>query len=186
LRVVRESPTGLPGLTLIGDRAVAREVGQVLWTHGRPLGLTEWGPAAFEALRIAAGTPVFGKDITEKNLPQEIGRDARAISFVKGCYLGQETVARIDAVGHVNQILKGLWFAPQSACPAAGSPLEHDGKRVGVVTSAAVSPQGDRPLALGLVKTSHSRAGTVLRAEIAGAAEPAVATVSDLPFWPRA
>ena len=66
------------------------------------------------ALRIEAGTPVFGKDVTEKNLPQEIGRDDRAISFVKGCYLGQETVARIDALGHVNQVLKGLVFEPRS------------------------------------------------------------------------
>ena len=68
-------------------------------------------------MRIAAGTPVFGKDVTEKNLPQEIGRDDRAISFVKGCYLGQETVARIDALGHVNQVFKGLRFEPRADLP---------------------------------------------------------------------
>ncbi len=182
VRVIRESPTGLPGLTLIGDRQDNAAVGEALKAAGHPGDWTDLAPSAFEALRIEAGTPVFGKDITEKNLPQEIGRDARAISFVKGCYLGQETVARIDAMGHVNQLLKGLAFEPGSACPACGSALEAEGKRVGVITSAAVSPGRGRPLALGLIRTSHARAGTALRVEIAPGFEPIVATVSDLPF----
>ena len=61
--------------------------------------------------RVEAGTPYYGPDINDKNLPQEISRDSRAISFVKGCYLGQETVARIDALGHVNRTLVGVRFA---------------------------------------------------------------------------
>ena len=113
----------------------------------------------FEALRIEAGTPVFGEEVTEKNLPQEFARDDRAISFVKGCYLGQETVARIDALGHVNQVLKGLAFEPGSECPAPGAGLEADGKRVGVITSAAMSPWRGHPVALGMVRISHARPG---------------------------
>ena len=101
---------------------------------------------------------------------------------MKGCYLGQETVARIDALGHVNQVLKGLVFEPQSPCPAPGSPLESDGKRVGVITSSAVSPARGCPLALALIRTSHAAAGTSLRAVIAPGTEPIAATVSDLPF----
>ena len=182
VRVVRESPTGLPGLTLIGDRQGAAAVGEAVRAAGQPAGLTDLDPTTFESLRIEAGTPVFGKDVTEKNLPQEIGRDARAISFVKGCYLGQETVARIDALGHVNQVLKGLVFEPQSTCPAPGSPLESDWKRVGVITSSAVSPARGCPLALALIRTSHATAGTSLRVEIAPGTEPITATVSDLPF----
>jgi folate-binding protein YgfZ len=185
VRVIYESPTGRPGLTLIGDRPAPDDLGEVLRAASQPLGLTELDPATFEALRIEAGTPVFGKDITERNLPQEIGRDQQAINFVKGCYLGQETVARIDAVGHVNQLLKGLCFEPHSACPAPGSPLEADGKRVGVVTSAAVAPDRDRPVALALVRTSHCRAGTVLRVLHAAGSPPIVATVCDLPLAPR-
>ena len=69
------------------------------------------GTAAFDALRIESGTPLFGVDFDEENLPQEVGRDELAISFTKGCYLGQETVARIDALGHVNQQLAGVRFA---------------------------------------------------------------------------
>jgi folate-binding protein YgfZ len=140
----------------------------------------------FEILRIEAGTPVFGKDVTEKNLPQEFARDDRAISFVKGCYLGQETVARIDAVGHVNQVLKGLSFEPGTACPAPGSALEADGKRVGTITSAVDSPGRGHPVALGLIRTGFASAGTVLQVSIEGDRPTAVATVRDLPFPRRA
>ena len=143
VRLVRESPAGCPGLTVIGEEPAAGSVKDSLLEHGRDLGLIEVDAASFEVLRIEAGTPVFGKEVTEKNLPQEFGRDDRAISFVKGCYLGQETVARIDALGHVNQVLKGLRLEPGSPCPRPGSPLEHEGKRVGVVTSAAFSPRAE-------------------------------------------
>ena len=123
--LIRESPAGMPGLTLIGDIDSGRLAqGAACSQPASELGLVEAGPDVFEVLRIEAGTPVFGKDITEKNLPQEIGRDDRAINFVKGCYLGQETVARLDALGHVNQILHGLVFEPGSACPPSGATLE--------------------------------------------------------------
>jgi folate-binding protein YgfZ len=183
---IRESPTGLPGMTLIGDEQAAEVVHQALRTMAAPRGLTDLDPDTIEALRIEAGTPVFGKDITDKNLPQEIGRDARAISFVKGCYLGQETVARIDALGHVNQILKGLCFEPEAPCPPPGSTVVAEGKRVGVVTSAVVSAFRGRPIALGVIRNSHARAGTVIQVQLAGTSETAAATVSDLPFPPRA
>jgi folate-binding protein YgfZ len=182
VRIIRESPAGLPGFTVIGEGRSVQAVGELLRDRGRDLGLTEWDPSTFEALRIEAGTPVFAQDITEKNLPQELGRDDRAISFVKGCYLGQETVARIDALGHVNQVLKGLWLEPDAACPAPGSTLEAGGKRVGVVTSAAVVPWRGRPLGLALIRTSHARAGAEVQVEAGPGAEPAAATVSDLPF----
>jgi tRNA-modifying protein YgfZ len=183
IRVVRESPTGLPGLTLIGDLRDAPAVGEALKTAGQFTESSHVDSSTFEYLRIAAGTPVFGKDITEKNLPQEIGRDARAISFVKGCYLGQETVARIDALGHVNQVLKGLVLA--SPGPDPGMSLESDGKRVGVITSFAVSPYSGSSLALALIRTSHATAGTSLRVSIEPGTEPIIATVCDLPFPDR-
>ena len=160
VRLVRESPAGLPGLTLVGDIAIAETVKTSLLTAGKELGLIDAGPEAFEVLRIEAGTPLFGKDITDKNLPQEIGRDARAINFVKGCYLGQETVARLDALGHVNQMLLGLILAAGSPCPPTGSIVEDAGKRVGSVTSAAYSPLRNAPIALALIRTSHMAAGT--------------------------
>src|SRR3954447_2772435 len=152
--VVRESPTGRPGLTLIGARAAASRVAEKLRSLGAGQGMANLDPECFEVLRIEAGTPVFGREITEKNLPQELDRDARAINYVKGCYLGQETVARIDALGHVNQVLRGLRLDPAAPCPAPGAIVEADGKRVGFVTSSAFSPGWNGPIALAMIRTT--------------------------------
>lgn len=134
--------------------------------------------AAVESARLEAGTPLFGRDITPDNLPQEIGCDVRAISFTKGCYLGQETVARIDALGHVNRSLVGLKLAGENV-PAAGTLLLADGKEVGQITSAAWSPLLQAPLALGLVRRMHAKPGTQL------AVTDAFAEVVSLPLAPR-
>ena len=77
----------------------------------------ECGCEAVKASRIEMGVPVYGQDVTIDNLPQEIARDQYAISFTKGCYLGQETVARIDALGHVNRRLLGLRFCGDRLAP---------------------------------------------------------------------
>jgi folate-binding protein YgfZ len=182
--VVRESPTGRPGLTLIGPRTAATKVAEQLRSLRAGRGMAEIDPGSFDVLRIEAGTPAFGREVTEKNLPQEFGRDARAINYVKGCYLGQETVARLDALGHVNQELRGLRFDPGAPTPAPGSTVEADGKRIGSVTSAAFSPGWNAVIALAMLRTSHSRPGT--RVEVKGhGGETAAATVSVLPMLPR-
>jgi tRNA-modifying protein YgfZ len=118
---------------------------------------------AFDAVRLESGTPLFGRDITEDNLPQEIRRDAQAISFTKGCYLGQETVARIDAMGHVNRLLTGVRFLSGAATvPLPGTQLSSGDKVVGHVTSAAWSPRLKQPLGLALIRRAHSSPGTKL------------------------
>jgi folate-binding protein YgfZ len=127
------------------------------------------GSEAVEMARLEAGTPLFGQDITDDNLPQEIGRDALAISFTKGCYLGQETVARIDALGHVNRLLAGLKFSGTSV-PAPGLALRSCDKVVGHITSAAWSPKLGAPLALALVRRAQAKLGTTLASD-AGSAE---------------
>ncbi len=161
IRIIRESPTGLPGLTILWPSAVDTEsVGKLrkaIDQHGGALVDHE----TFEVLRIEAGMPVFGPDVTPANLPQEANRDARAISFVKGCYLGQETVARLDAMGHVNKILVGA-VAENEAAPPPGATLEADGKVVGTVTSSGFSPGWTRAVILGYVKTSHAGPGSAL------------------------
>jgi tRNA-modifying protein YgfZ len=182
VRLIRESPAGLPGLTVIGTTETAGSVKESVFAAAGGMGLVEACPSVFEVLRIEAGTPVFGKDITEKNLPQEIGRDARAINFVKGCYLGQETVARLDALGHVNQILRGLVFEPGSDCPPSGATLEDGDKRVGVVTSSAFSPARNASVALGMVRTSHAEPGTKVTIRVGDGQAPIAATVSDTPI----
>lgn len=134
-------------------------------------GAATCGGEAFQAARIENGTPIFGNDISEENLPQEIGRDQLAISFIKGCYLGQETVARIDALGHVNRMLCGVRFACD-AVPEVGSPLFADSpdKPIGQITSSCWSPRTKSPLALAFLKRGHHEPGTRLNSEV-GAAE---------------
>ena len=135
----------------------------------KELGVRQCEHGAFEAARIEAGTPLFGVDFDDHNFPQEIGRDEQAISFTKGCYLGQETVARIDALGHVNQRLVGVRFFEEEL-PAAGAELTHDAKNVGRVTSAAFSPNLQAPLALAMVRREHTAVGNRLDSPV-GACE---------------
>jgi len=117
--------------------------------------------AALETARIEAGWPVFGIDISDKNLPQEVDRNARAISFTKGCYLGQETIARIDALGHVNKTLCGVRFTG-SEVPLPGVELRSGDAAVGTVTSATFSPRLSAPLALAYIRRGFNTPRTKL------------------------
>jgi len=131
------------------------------------------GEEAFQAARIENGTPLFGQDVSEENLPQEIDRNRSTISFTKGCYLGQETVARIDALGHVNRLLRGVVFSGE-AVPPPETPLHRgpgnggggvgtEGKTVGRVSSACWSPRLNAPLALALIHRESAAAGAVFQ-----------------------
>jgi folate-binding protein YgfZ len=142
-------------------------------------GATACSSAAFDALRIESGTPLFGVDFDEENLPQEVSRDELAISFTKGCYLGQETVARIDALGHVNQQLAGVRFVGPEI-PQPRTELTQDGASAGHVTSATFSPQLAGPLAFALLRRKYLPPGTKLDSP-AGACE-----VVDLPVYAAA
>ena len=113
-------------------------------------GVPQVGDAVVDCARIECGFPEFGKDISADNLPQEVARDEVAISFTKGCYLGQETVARIDALGHVNKYLVRL---ESEAALNIGDELfagDDDGKSIGSVTSTVELPE--QSLALGYVR----------------------------------
>ena len=118
---------------------------------------------AFEIARVEAFFPWFGKDFNSDNLPQEVDRDAEAISFTKGCYLGQETVARIDAIGHVNRKLVRVKLATDEA-PAMGTELTVDDKNVGSTFSSVTSPDSNSAIAIALLKCDFAAAGTQLKA----------------------
>lgn len=101
----------------------------------------------FECVRVESVWPRVGSEIVEKVLPQELDRDQRAISFTKGCYLGQETVARLDALGQVQRKIRLLRMEPSDPAAdisswTAGAAVESDGKQVGVLTSVSVSRDG--------------------------------------------
>jgi folate-binding protein YgfZ len=103
---------------------------------------------AVEVVRIEQGRPRYGVDMSEENLPGEAGIVERAVSFTKGCYVGQEPVARMFHKGHPNRHLRALRL---SAPVEAGTPMTAAGKEVGRVTSAAVSPVHG-PIALGILR----------------------------------
>jgi folate-binding protein YgfZ len=120
--------------------------------------------AAVEIARIEAGSPLFGQDITIETLPQEVGRNRQAISFTKGCYLGQETVARIDALGHVNRTLCGLRFAG-TQLPVPQHDIRIDTKLVARITSVCWSPRLESPLALAYVRRGNHQVGARFSSE---------------------
>jgi tRNA-modifying protein YgfZ len=128
---------------------------------------------AAEIVRIESGRPRHGVDMTDDNLPAEAGIVERAVSFTKGCYVGQEPVARMHYKGHPNRHLRGLRLA---GAAAPGAALEASGKEVGRVTSAALSPALG-PIALALVRREVVPGDEVTIPE-AGIA----ATVVELPF----
>ena len=148
-------------LILARDRveAVVDAISTVASTRRIAPGGPGWDEVEWD--RISRGLPVFGHDIGSENLPQEVGRNDRAISFVKGCYLGQETVARIDALGHVNKLLKSLRVT-SGGVPEHGDTLSFQGSTAGTITSAAPGPCGANPAALAMVRQKHAAVGTVL------------------------
>lgn len=122
---------------------------------------------AFEWHRIAARWPRRGVDFDDKNLPQELDRDATAISFRKGCYLGQETIARLDALGQVQKKLVALRIEPAAAAlplgPLIATSSDGQTNEAGWLTSAAPAPDGSHAVALGYVKRAYLGAsGTLL------------------------
>ena len=122
--------------------------------------------SAVDALRIEAARPLFGVDMTTDTIPLEAGLLDRAISQTKGCYVGQEVIVRIlhRGGGKVVKHLMQLTFDPAvTVVPVAGTELFAEGKPVGVVTSAAVSPSTGRVLALGYVHRDVATLGQTVR-----------------------
>jgi folate-binding protein YgfZ len=159
-------------LAAVADRliAAAKTVG------GRPCG---W--EALEIARIEAGIPRFGADMDETNLAPEAGIDERAISYSKGCYIGQEVIARIRTYGQVAKSLRGLLLADDlTELPKKGSPLFHGDKEAGYITTALISPTFRRKIALGYVRRECNEPGTQLRLRAAERDSPV--RIVPLPF----
>jgi folate-binding protein YgfZ len=115
----------------------------------------------WEQARIENFWPWFGVDVDDKNLPQELDIDARAISFKKGCYLGQETVARLDALGQVQKRLCLVDVYQKSSdtsvpvAPVVGQSLHVEGKQIGTITSLVQTPLDKHHwIALAMLKRS--------------------------------
>lgn len=138
-------------LAAVADKLVAA----VKAVGGRACGWT-----AFEISRIEAGIPRFGADMDETNIPIECGIEARAISYTKGCYIGQEVLNRIHSIGRVNRELCGLRIETKAdKLPARGDKLFHEDKEAGYITSVTRSPVFDGVIALGYVRREFNQPG---------------------------
>ncbi|MDG1510683.1 MAG: hypothetical protein P8R31_03240 [Mariniblastus sp.] len=131
----------------------------------RKVGISECSDDALQVCRIENATPWHEMDISENNLPQELQRDSKAINFNKGCYLGQETVARIDARGRVNRLLVSLQFPelpPTAKPPTTGDELTLNGEPAGTISSVTFSLRDQRYLGMGFVKRAFKDPETQL------------------------
>ena len=182
--IVAISPDRIHRATVgwVGDRDV------LLWVEGEedqelPLaavavGVPVGSPESFDARRIAALLPIVGQDIGPENLAQEVDRDSLAISFAKGCYLGQETIARVQSRGRVNRLLRGLecdggWW-PETGAVIRGE-QETEVGRVGSVAPRDASEGGPAgsAIALAVVRREVAEPGTQVWVETASGTRPA-------------
>ncbi len=108
-----------------------------------------------EVRRVERGVPLLGAEATEDTLPQECGLD-HLVSYTKGCFLGQEPVARLHAQGTARRGLAGLLLEPGAPVPERGTPVLAGGKEAGTVTSAVLSPALGRPIALAILRHDAS------------------------------
>jgi tRNA-modifying protein YgfZ len=144
----------------------APEDAAAVWNALRAAGARPAGHDALDALRVEALRPWYGSDVTEENLLHETGLVAERHSPAKGCYVGQEVVARLEARGgNVNKALRALRL---SAPAEAGAPVTAEGREVGRVTTAAVSPRLG-PIALAYVHRGHFAPGTAVLVDGAAA-----------------
>ncbi len=162
----------LPGFALVLSPEDAPHVWERLTAQGAcPMGLD-----AYEAVRVRYGVPVHGPEMGEPYNPLEAGLIG-SIDFAKGCYIGQEVIARLDTYQKVQKRLVSLRFSPE-ATPGVGVDLRDDGKPVGTVTSAVTVPTTEETIGLGYVRTGSARVGA--RLELAESGE-GWAEILDLP-----
>jgi folate-binding protein YgfZ len=156
-------------------------VADKLIAAARAVGGQVCGWSAFEIARIEAGIPRFGVDMDESNIPLECGMENRAVSYTKGCYIGQEVINRIHSIGHVNRELRGLLLADDlPSLPVKGDKLSSQGKEAGYITSAVKSPRLRSNIALGYVRREVNQAGKELT--LFTTDKKSVASVVELPF----
>jgi folate-binding protein YgfZ len=143
-------------------------------------GAVRAGPQTHRVLRVEAGLPEYGSDIDENRLAMEAGRTAQAISYNKGCFLGQETIVMARDRGQVNRMLTGIKIAGTSPVPSAGTKLLRAGAEVGEITSAVISPRLGEIVALAYLRRGSWEAGTELIVE--PATDGRIATACATPF----
>jgi folate-binding protein YgfZ len=161
---IRSTHTGEDGFDLIVDK----EHGELLTSVLQKAGAVPVGTEALEVLRIEAGIPCFGHDMDETNVVPELNLED-AISYTKGCYIGQEIIISIKHRGHVAKKLCRLTIDSAHAVESGAAIKSEQGADVGRVTSSAFSPNQQTTVALGYVRYEHSAANTEVKVVTGGA-----------------
>ena len=174
--------TGEEGYEIFCPVQHAKEVFMSLISTGKDFGLRLVGSEALNSLRIEAGVPKYGIDMDETIIPLE-ARLENAIHYNKGCYVGQEVIARVKRQALWRKLLVGL-EVERDQPPVKGDKIFNGRKEVGWVTSGIVSPTFKKTIALGYVQRDFTAPGTELSISIAGT--PITATIVELPFYNRA
>jgi len=157
--VTRVTDLGEPGFELYVDVPQAGALKETLVNAG----VVELDAATAEAIRVESGVPLFGRDMDEDTIPLEAGIEGRAISFSKGCYVGQEVIIRVLHRGHgrVARKLVGLTLDGDRV-PEVGSTIHSGDREIGHVTSSTASPALKRPIALAYVHRDFLEPGTTV------------------------
>ena len=173
--IIRATHSGEDGFDLFVDANAAEDLRRSLIAAGA----APFGHEVAEILRIEAGIPRFGIDMDETKVVTETNLDD-AVSFTKGCYIGQEIIARIKYRGHVAKKLTGVLLDQTVALESGAKILSDDDKEIGIVTSATISPRLKQTIALVYVKYDYLAPGTKVKAVSDEQEFPA--TVTELPF----
>ena len=160
-RLIHHSSFGFPGADFLVTRRNLAELWDALAASVRTHGGAPMGYRALNALRLEAGVPWFETDFGERYIPHEAGLANSHVSYVKGCYTGQEIVERVRSRGQVHRRLRGLQFAGAEP-PPSGTALIAGGTEVGAVTSAAFSPLLGRSIGMGYLRGEHNNPGSIL------------------------
>ena len=178
---VRANETGEVGYNLCTAAESLEWLWDTILTKGRAFGAEPVGLTALNSLRIEAGIPRYGVELGDSIFPGEAELEG-AISYEKGCYIGQEIVARMKYRGHPNRLLRGFELASDIP-PQSGDRLFDGDKEIGWIASAVISPTLGKTIGMGYVRTAFTDEGSEVKVETA---EGQVnATVRLLPFYQR-
>lgn len=179
--VARTPTCGEDGFEIFVPAEIAPELWAALSQSRREFAVHSVGQQALNIRRVEAGIPWWGAELDSSIVPLEARLD-HAVHLHKGCYVGQEIIARIDARGHVNNLLAGF-FVHGDRFPEAGAPIHLGDRKVGRVSSALHSLRLDRPIALGYLRREHQEPGTRVLAH--SPEGPIELEVTPLPFIPN-
>lgn len=177
--LVRTEETGETDFEILIPADGLRTAWERLWSVGESMGMKPFGTQALETLRIEAGLPKAGTDLNEEIVPPEANLEGKSFSLTKGCYPGQEVVARMDTYGAVRRRLVGVALS-EPVVPERGAKLYSGEREVGWVSSAVQSPSLGKTIAFGFPLRDFTKPGTELAVEADGRRIPAI--VHALPF----